>query len=338
MPYQQMVITEFGGPEVLKMVEEPQLPEPKPGEVRVRVLATGANFTDTMIRKGIYPDVKDQPPFAPGYDMVGIVDKLGEGVKELSVGQMVAELTVIGAYSEYLCLAQERLVPVPDGLDPAEAVSLVLTYVTAYQMLHRIAAVKDGQSILVHGAGGAVGSALLQLGKLHNLTMYATASTPKHGLIMELGGVPIDYRTQDFVEVIRSAQPEGIDAAFDAIGGENFKRSFKTLKRGGTLVPYGFYNASTGRGGSVPLGFMQAMLLNLLPNGRASKFYSIAPLRKQQPDWFEEDLKHLFKLLKDGKIKPVIAERMPLSRAVEAHQRIEDRAVKGKLILMVGEK
>jgi len=160
MSYKRVIITEFGGPEVLKVVEEVVLPEPQAGEVRVRVLATSACFTDTMIRKGVYGDLKKKPPFPPGYDLVGVVDKLGAGVTRLKVGQTVADLTVSGAYSEYICRPESSLVPVPAGLDPAEAVSLVLSYVTAYQMLHRrngaSARVQRGQSILVHGAGGAV--------------------------------------------------------------------------------------------------------------------------------------------------------------------------------------
>ena len=166
MSYNRVIITKFGGTEVLKVIEEAVLPEPKPGEVRVKVLVTSAAFTDVMIRNGKYPDVKEKPPFSPGYDMVGIVDKLGEGVTRFKAGQRVADLTIIGAYSEYICLPESRLIPVPDGLDSAEAVSLILSYVTAYQMLHRVAKVKQGQHILVHGAGGAVGTAMLQLGNL----------------------------------------------------------------------------------------------------------------------------------------------------------------------------
>mgnify|MGYP000111973144 CR=1 FL=1 len=165
MSYKKVVISEFGGPEVLHIIEEPSLPEPEAGEVRIKVLATSAAFTDVMIRKGKYPDVKEKPPFSPGYDMVGIVDSLGEGVTGFQVGQKVADLTVIGAYSEYICLAASRLTPVPDEVDPAEAVSLILSYVTAYQMLHRTANVKAGQSVLIHGAGGAGGTAMIQLGK-----------------------------------------------------------------------------------------------------------------------------------------------------------------------------
>ena len=337
MSYKRVIITEFGGPEVLKVVEEVVLPEPGPGEVRVKVLATSACFTDTMIRKGVYRDVKEKPPFSPGYDVVGVVDNLGAGVTRLQVGQMVADLTVTGAYSEYICRPESSLVPVPAGLDPAEAVSLVLSYVTAYQMLHRSARVQRGQSILVHGAGGAVGTALLQLGKLLDLEMYGTASKPKHELVAGLGATPIDYRSEDFAERVRELTGDGVDAAFDAIGGDNFERSFKSLKRGGMLVAYGFYNDAMGKGGNVPIEFMKVALWNILPNGRSTTFYSIGALCKKCPDWFHEDLTELFNLLAQGKIKPVIAERMGLAEAARAHELIEQAAVQGKIVLMVNE-
>jgi len=172
MAYRRVIIKEFGSPEVLQVIEEPQLPEPKSGEIRVSVQATSASFTDTMIRKGAYPEVKEKPPFSPGYDMVGTVDKLGEGTSKFKVGDRVCDLTIIGSYSEYLCVSEERLVRVPESVDAGEAVSLILSYVTAYQMLHRIGKVHSGQSIMVHGAGGAVGSALLELANLESCTIY----------------------------------------------------------------------------------------------------------------------------------------------------------------------
>ena len=337
MGYKRVVITEFGGPEVLEIIEETKLPEPKSGEVRVKVLVTSAAFTDVLIRKGIYPDVKEKPPFSPGYDMVGVVDKLGEGVVRFKVGQRAADLTVIGAYSEYICLPESRLTPVPDGLDPAEAVSLVLSYVTAYQMLHRAAKVKLGQRILIHGAGGAVGTAMLQLGKLADLDMYGTVSKSKLELVKLLGATPIDYRSEDFVERILSLTGDGIDAVFDPIGGDNFKRSFSVLRQGGKLVAYGFYNSAMGRGGSIPLDFVRLQLLNLWPNGRSTEFYSIGAMRHKQADWFSDDLTKLFDLLAQNKIKPIIAARMPLADARRAHDLIEKAEVQGKIVLTVSE-
>ena len=335
MNYKKVIIHEFGGPKVLQVIEENTLPEPGTGEARIKVLAASATFTDTMVRKGIYYGFKETPPLSPGYDMVGVVDKLGQGVTGLEVGQMVADLTVFGAYTEYMLRPVDTLVPVPAGLDPAEAVSMVLSYVTAYQMLHRVAKIQYGQKILVHGAGGAVGTALIQLGTLLDLEMYGTASQSKHELIQSLGAIPIDYKNEDFLAMMQANG--GVDAAFDPIGGENFKRSFKSLKKGGTLVPYGFYNQAMGKGGNVALDYLSIAVWNILPNGRQASFYSIGDLRKKKPEWFKEDLQVLFGLLKDGKIKPSIEKRLKLEDAAQAHELIEQAAVKGRIVLIVND-
>jgi NADPH:quinone reductase-like Zn-dependent oxidoreductase len=207
--------------------------------------------------------------------------------------------------------------------------------VTAYQLLHRIAKVQCGQTILVHGAGGAVGTALLQLGALHGLKMYGTASASKRALVERLGARHIDYGAEDFVNRM---QVEGkCDAVFDFIGGEHFKRSFQSLKEGGILVSYGFYDNAIGKGGSVPMDYMKVALWNILPNGRRTAFYSIGDLRKKKPDWFKEDLSTLFALLAEDKIKPAIEQLMKLDDAKEAHELIEQAAVKGRIVLIVNE-
>ncbi len=316
----------------MQLVEESSLPEPQEGEVRIKVLKTSANFTDIMIRKGKYPDVKDKPPFSPGYDMVGLVDKLGNGVSKFEVGDRVADMTVIGAYSEYICLPAEKLTRVPDNIDSSEAVSLILSYMTAYQMLHRDAKVSEGQSILIHGAGGAVGTAMLQLGKLLKLTMYGTASKSKHDIVKKHGGIPIDYKNEKFEDRIQELTEGGVNAVFDPIGGKNLKKSFKSLKPGGKLVAFGFYNAVMGKGGSIPIDFMRIIFWNILPNRKKTSFYSIGGVRKKHPEWFKKDLQDLFKLLENGDIKPVISSHYTLENAKEVHKKIERAEFKGKII------
>ncbi|MCK4315191.1 MAG: zinc-binding dehydrogenase [Anaerolineae bacterium] len=175
------------------------------------------------------------------------------------------------------------------------------------------------------------------MGRLLDLEMYGTASRAKHELVASLGATPIDYRSEDFVERIRGLTGDGVDVAFDPIGGDNFKRSFKSLRPGGVLVAYGFYKTTMGRGGSIPLDFVKLQLWNILPNGRSTTFYSIGALREKRPDWFAADLIALFDLLALGKIKPVIAERMGLDEAARAHELIEQAAVQGKIVLMVDE-
>ncbi|MBS3755720.1 MAG: zinc-binding dehydrogenase [Desulfobacterales bacterium] len=335
MTYKRLEITDFGGPEVLNIVEESTLPEPADNEVRVQVLVTSASFTDIMIREGKYPEVKKKPPFTIGYDMVGIVDKTGSRVTGFKAGQMVADLMVIGACSQYVCLPEDLLTAVPDGLDPGEAVSLLLSYVTAYQMLNRIARIQSGQRILVHGAGGAVGTAMIQLGRLLDLEIYGTASKAKHEMISGLGATPIDYRNEDFTDRIRAISGDGVDAVFDPIGGKNLKRSFAVLRPGGKLVCYGFYNAVLGKGGSIPLDFLRLKLWDVLPNQRSASFYSIGAARKRHPEWFSADLAALFDLLAKKQIKPIIDRRLPMSEAAEAYKRIGNAEVNGKLILEV---
>jgi NADPH:quinone reductase-like Zn-dependent oxidoreductase len=335
MSYKRIIITEFGEPEVMKLIEESILPEPNAGEVRVKVLKTSANFTDIMIRKGKYPDVKNKPPFSPGYDMVGVIDKQGEGSSLFKIGERVADMTVIGAYSEYICLPEDRLTRLPETINSSEAVGLILSYTTAYQMLHRIAKITEGKTILIHGAGGAVGSALLQLGKLLNLKMYGTASKSKHNLVKKLGGIPIDYKSEDFVQRIHELTMNGVDAVFDPFGGDSFKKSFKSLKPGGMLVGFGFYNAVMGKGGNIPFDFMKLLLWNILPNKKSTNFYSIGGLRKKHPEWFKEDLHLLFELLEKGSIKPSIAGHYPLNKAVDVHKMIENASNIGKIVFDV---
>jgi NADPH2:quinone reductase len=175
MRHTRIIVTHYGGPQELRVVEE-ECPEPKAGEVRVRVLAAGVSLPDVMAREGIHPETP-RVPFTPGWDLVGVVDRLGDGVSGIEPGRIVAARPISGAYAEFVCLPQRELVPVPSGLDAAEAVSLVLNYITAYQMLHRSAHVKPGQRALIHGAAGGVGTALLQLGRLAGLEMYGTCSS-----------------------------------------------------------------------------------------------------------------------------------------------------------------
>ncbi len=337
MTYTRIVISKFGAPEVLQKVTEKELPRPKKGQVRVKVLTTSACFTDTLIRRGIYPAVRKKPPFSPGYDLVGVIDALGEGVQNLSIGQKVADLTVIGAYTEYICLDANSVVPVPDNLDNGEAVSMILTYLTAYQMLYRFAKVETGDTILIHASSGAVGTALLQLGKLLNLKMYGTASKSKHKFIKDMGAIPIDYENEDFAELIKKNEPKGIDAVFDPIGGNYFPRSLSILRKNGILVGFGYQNAASGKDGHVVLDYFKIKFWNVLPSKPSTEFYVITSFRKKHPDWFREDLNVLFKLLSERKINPVIGRVMELEQAAEAHELVENYKVEGKIVLSIND-
>jgi NADPH2:quinone reductase len=242
----RIIVTHYGGPDALRVVEE-ECPEPKDGEVRVRVLAAGVSLPDIMAREGVHPETPPVP-FTPGWDLVGVVDLLGDGISGIEPGQIVAALPIHGAYAEFVCLPQRELVPVPSGLDAAEAVSLVLNYVTAYQMLHRSAHIRQGQRALIHGAAGGVGTALLQLGRLAGLEMYGTCSSRGASAVSDLGGIPIDYRDQDYVKEIHRLTSEGVDAVFDPIGGAHLWHSREALRPGGRVVGYGNTTSLRGEG------------------------------------------------------------------------------------------
>ncbi len=338
MTYRHVVLTAFGGTDQLSVVTEPALPEPGPGQVRVRVQAAGTGFTDTIIRAGQYVDVKDKPPFTLGYDWFGVVDKLGPGVTELAVGDPVADMPVIGGYTEYLCVDADRVVPAPPGLDPAEAVCMLLSYTTAWQMLTRIRRFQPGQVVLVHAAGGAVGTALLELGRELGLRVIGTASTGKKALVESYGAEHVDYRAGDVAGQVRRLAPEGLDAVFDTLGGRSWRRSYPLLRRGGILVGFGALEMGQGKE-SIPSllwGFACLMALwKLRPDGRVSTFYNIHRRRQQLPAEFKEDVQTLFGMLRSGKLKPAVADRLPLEQAAEAHRRIEQADVQGKIVLVM---
>lgn len=343
----RIVVTHYGGPDALRVIEE-ECPEPKAGEVRVRVLAAGVSLPDLMMREGIHPETPALP-FTPGWDLVGLVDRLGDGISGIEPGQLVAALPISGAYAEFVCLPQRELVPVPSGLDAAEAVSLVLNYVTAYQMLHRSAKVRRGQRVLIHGAAGGVGSALLQLGRVAGLEMYGTCSSRGASAVSGLGGIPIDYQHQDFVLEIRCLTGEGVDVVFDGIGGAHIWRSRKALRPGGTVVAYGLTGSL--RGGRLASGhsggrhrFRGIAIFGLyiaggwlLPGRKRVVPYSIQWLKRLQPALFRQDLITLFDLLHQQKIKPLIARRLPLAEARQAQELLGEGGLTGKIVLVRNE-
>jgi NADPH:quinone reductase-like Zn-dependent oxidoreductase len=344
MRHTRIIVTHYGGPEELRVVEE-ECPEPKPGEVRVRVLAAGVSLPDLMMREGMHPETP-RLPFTPGWDLVGVVERLGAGVSGLAPGQRVAALPISGAYAECVCLPHHALVPVPSGLDAAEAVSLVLNYVTAYQMLHRSAQVRSSQRVLIHGAAGGVGTALLQLGHLAELEMYGTCSLRGAQAVSDLGGIPIDYQHQDFVTEMHRLTSEGVDVVFDGIGSTHIWRSRKALRPGGRVVAYGL--TSSLRGGRLASGRsgrrhrLRGIAIFgvyiaggwLLPGRKRVVPYSIQWLKRLRPAWFRQDVLALFDLLQQHKIKPLIAQRLPLAEARHAHEVLGEGGVTGKIVLV----
>jgi NADPH2:quinone reductase len=343
MKYKRILIDHYGGPDELRVVEE-ECPEPKKGEVRVKVLTAGVSLPDVMMREGIHPETP-RLPFTPGWDLVGVVDRIGEGVSGIPTGQIVAALPVFGAYAEYVCLPQTNVVPVSPTLDAAEAVSLVLNYITAYQMLHRSAKVKQGQRVLIHGAAGGVGTALVQLGRLAGLEMYGTCKSRDAAAVSAMGCIPIDYEHKDFVKEIHDLTGDGVDAVFESIGGTHIWLSRKTLRRGGKVVAFGLTGSLRGgrstsghpgrrnRYGAISIFGWYIFLSRILPGRRRVVPYSIQWLMRLKPAYFRQDLMDLFDLLQQHKIKPLIAQLFPLADARKAHELLGKGGVTGKIVL-----
>ena len=327
MKYKSVVITKKGTPDVLQLIEM-HLRQPQAGEALIRVLAAGVGRTDIVMRYGYYP-FAPKTPFIPGYEIVGVVEAVGENVDRVDIGDRVAALTVYGGYAEYIYLNEDDLVKIPAALDPAQAAALILNYGTAYQMLHRLAGVKSGDRVLITGASGGVGTALLQLGKLANLTMYGTASGKKQHVLVEHGAFPIDYQSQNFVDVIRKMEPNGIDYVFDGVGGMNIQPGFQILRRGGQFVEYGYSGIF-----QFLIDNLRLQFLNWLPNGKSGDFYGITATYRKDKGSITEDLLMLFSLLKEGKITPIIYQKYLILDAAKANELLESGEVIGKIVLL----
>lgn len=343
MKHQRIVVSKYGGADVLQLIEE-DIPEPKSGEVRIRVLASGVAMPDVMAREGIHPETP-RVPYTPGWDLVGVVDGIGADVSGLRLGDVVAAMPIFGAYAEYVCLKREELVPVPPGVDPAEAVSLVLNYVTAYQMLHHLAKIEPRQSILIQGASGGVGTALLELGRLHGLTMYGTCSPNTAPAVKQFGATPIDYKRIDLADEILRLSNGGVDAVFDPFGGQHMWWSRGVLRPGGRVVAYGNTTSlrseglgSARRGKRNPFHGIPIFALYiaggfLLPGKKRVVPYSIQWLKRLKPGLFRTDLSALLDLLLRQQLRPIVAARMPLAEARRAHELLTRGGVVGKIVL-----
>jgi NADPH2:quinone reductase len=355
----RVIVDHYGGPEVLRVVEQ-GVPRPGPGEVRVRVLAAGVSYTDAMLRVGSYLGVP-RPPFTPGYELVGVVEELGPGCTRLRVGERVGSLTVWGADAERVCVLEANAVTVPEDVDPGEILSLVFTYMTAYQLLHRTATVRSGDTLLVHGAAGRVGTAVLELGAVAGLRMYGTCSRRDFAAVQRLGAVPIDYKTEDFLARVRELTGgSGVDVVLDGFGGALSIRSFRALRPGGRLVVFG-HSGTVVHGRKSWRGWINwyattaiVGLWGLVSPRRRMLVYRIQKLRSghqvlpvsarhqalavgggpRNPDWYREDFSALLELLRTEKLHPIVAERIPLTDARRAHELLESSADRGKIVLV----
>ncbi|MEZ4337817.1 MAG: zinc-binding dehydrogenase [Sandaracinaceae bacterium] len=319
---------DFGSPTRLEPVTAP-MPEPGPGEVRVRVEASSVQFTDTLIRRRLYPDLRDRPPLTPGYDLVGVIDAVGPGVDRWREGDRVADLTVVGGNARFAIRPAAGLVAVPASVDAARATTLVLSWVTAYQCLHRAAKAQPGERLLVIGGNGAVGQALIALGVRHGLEVWATARDVHHEALRVAGARPLPR--EGWEAIVREAG--GVDVVIDGIAAGGFGPSHRALRRGGRLLGIGASAAAGHASLLEAVGAFVGLYLRMLVPGKSARIYSITKVRKAHPDWFVEDLGALFGLLEEGAIDPRVAERLTLDEVADAHARLEAGGLRGKLVV-----
>ena len=329
---QRIVSSKRGGPETLEMIQE-ILPEPKAGEVLVRVLAAGVLLGDVFWQKGLIPGAP-KPPFTPGYDVVGTVDQVGAEVSGFGRGDRVAAITGFGGYSRFIAVPASDLAPVPADVDPSTLSALIMSYLTAYEILHHVAKVKAGDSVLVHGAAGSTGSALLDLGRVLGLKMWGTASEAKLELVERYGAEPIDYKREDFVARLQREAPKGVDLVVDPIGGAHLDRSWRVLGKGGTLVATAAIGALHGASTlSTVAGFAKLWLRDKLLNGRSALLFNVVDFSKAHPRALAKDLKVLVDSLREGRISPLIAAEYPLEHAAKAQQLLIDSTARGRVVL-----
>jgi len=329
----EIVLTGRGGPEKLR-VDDTDSAAPGKGEVRVRVIASGVSFAEVQMLGHRYP-LQPKYPFVPGYDFVGEVTSVGPEVSGVAVGDRVAAMVGTGAWRTHVVVRADRVVPVPAELDAGLAAAATMNGVTAWQMVHEVTRVRAGQTVLVHGASGGVGTLLVQLAVAAGARVLGTASVPKHDAVRALGAEPIDYR-QDVVAAVRSAAPNGVDVVFDHLGGESLRQSYDLLADGGVLVNYG--SASTLRENNhwvVPYlrtirrfaGWWLGRVLGRA-RGRRARFYYV----KAGPG-FNRALAEVYALVEAGKLNPSIETRLPLAEAAQGLRLLMDGKATGKIVL-----
>ena len=341
-----LVVRRYGPPNVFELQQLPD-PQPKAGEVLIRVKAIGVNFADLMQRMGIYPG-SPKPPFVPGLEIAGVVEKIAEGGKPvegetLRPGDAVMAFPEFGAYAEWAAVPATQVHRLPPGMRFEDGAAIPANYLTAYHAMFTMGNLQPGDRILIHGAAGGVGIAAVQLAHTRDLVIFGTAGPAKQEYLRKIGvDHAIDYEKSDFVEVVQKYAPDGVEMVMDPIGGKSFSRSFKCLGPVGRLVVYGFSAGASSDGKRSPLRLARAYLANSALSSAEADGEKRG--RDRREPWAAcvraarccaSELEDIFRLYADGKIKPVISKTFLLEQAADAHQYVQDRKNIGKVILSV---
>lgn len=333
-----VVITEHGAPEVLQVRDWPD-PQPKPGEIRIRVEAAGVNFADISARVGLYPDAPP-PPCVVGYEVAGTVESLGQGVSSFAVGDPVLAMTMFGGYGSLVCSDARAVARRPETMSVAEAAAFPVVYLTAYHMLHYMQRLHPQDRVLIHAAAGGVGIAAVQLCRHAGAEIYATASPSKHEFLKSIGvHHAIDYRSKDFAEeVLKLTGGEGVDVVLDALGGKALAKSYKILRPSGRLVTYGFSQSIQDKKRSllnVAKEYMRMprfRWMDLMNNNVGVIGVNMAHMAKRA-DIISHEFEAILDLYRQGVARPHVDKVFPAEQAAAAHHYIQDRKNVGKIVL-----
>jgi len=337
-----VVITEHGGPDVLRVEERPD-PDVGAGEIRIAVKAAGINFSDLMARAGVYPDAP-APPSVLGYEVAGEVEEIGEGVEGLSEGDRVIAGTRFGGQAELVTVEAEQAIPLPESLSFEQGAAFPVNYGTAYAALVIMGGLKPQERLLIHAAAGGVGTAATQVAKRIGAEILGTASVSKHDAIRAQGvDHPIDYRNEDFAEAaMRITGGVGLDLIIDAVGPASFRKGYRILRPGGRIVMYGLSEVQTGDKRDIPavLRSLARMPLATMPWWKSLQMlnenkgvFGLNMLSWWDDEGLDRVLEPLAAGLAGGDYEPVVAESFPFERAAEAHRFIAERRNVGKVVL-----
>lgn len=332
-----VVATKLGGPEVLQ-VQPWDIAEPGPDRVRVRQQASAISYADLLVMQGVHPE-RTKPPFVPGWEAFGEIEAVGSDVDQFAVGDRVAGLSIHGGWAKHAIAPASWVVPVPAALEATSAVCLVMDYIVAYQMLTRSAQVRKGDTILVQGVGGGVGTALMQVARTLGVRVLGTDRENKREHIESQGGVLIDFENEDVVARCRElTSGRGVDAAFDGVG-DTAMVSLRAVRKAGKLIWFGMINALSAGERDLLMTLKTAARLfpvfaqNLIPGGKRTTIYSIQLLARKHPEWYRADLAKLLQMLNNGEIAPQVAAVWNLDDVPRAVAQMASGSLPGKQVI-----
>jgi len=343
MKHRKAIIKQFGSANEIHIVNENHFPELKPNEVLIKIEASIVSATDIFIRKGIYPLLKEKPPLTLGYDFIGKVEAVGNNVTKWKIGDRVADVSMTGGNADFIVRNEESLLKVDKELDASKAACLVMTGMTAYQIFKSFN-LKRGDSFLIHGGAGAIGTTLIQLCKLKNIRVVATCSSSKIDFLNSQNETAVDYTKPNYFQTLQKNAGDGFDAAIDFTNQRSFNHSFRLLKKGGKLVTCAVFTSGRkiqkktffnflGFGLDFGLMMMKVAVWNLLPNGKFASFFGVLDSKKYNHIQYQTDYDELQNLVSTKLISLHIHQINSLDEIKVAHQTLESGKAIGFVVI-----